>query len=627
VAYFYYQLGNLLTGTGPTQQAEQAFRQVIEVCQKLVLEFPRSRSQRRSYTGLLRGTQADLVNLLKASGRHQDADRAQRQALDFYEKLAAPWPNEPVLKLELTEFYLELIAHRKDSGKQKEAEHLSRELVSFLQQQLENDPSSEDCRRGLAYAHHRLAETLIPDRNRSKEAEEHFRQSLALFDKLIEDFPSDLTCVEMVGHNQRWLFGLLPSDRLQEAETLVDKAVNNFEKLTVAAPNVARHHYLLADSANMQAWLLATCDDPKLRNPKKAVELAEKAVAHEPKEGRFWNTLGVAHYRAGNYKEAVAALENPLEHGSTMGSSWDWFFLAMAHWQMGDKARARKWNAAALLWMDKNQPTHPELLQLRAEAAALLGLPNQPPQAEKQAKPDDVEIYTLVLEANPAAAWSYGGRGAAYAAVGQWEKAATDLERAVQLKPDTVLLHYWLALARLGAGDLAGHRSACAAMLERFGQTDKPDVAHWVAWTSVLAPGSVKDWDPSLKLAETAARTNFYAHTLGAALYRAGRYEEAIQRLKAITGVGEQAGSPVRSSAAYPWFFLAMAHQRLGQTEEGRKCLDEGIKGMEQETNNKDLPWNRRLTLQLFRREAEALLGMKEEKTHHKDTEDTKKMP
>jgi tetratricopeptide (TPR) repeat protein len=270
-------------------------------------------------------------------------------------------------------------------------------------------------------------------------------------------------------------------------------------------------------------------------------------------------------------------------------------------------------------------------LQFRAEAAGLLGLPNQPPQAEKQAKPDDVEIYTLVLELNPRAAGAYGARGAAYAAAGQWDKAAPDFERAVQLKPDTVLLHYWLAVARVGAGDLAGHQSTCAAMLERFGQTDKPDVAHWVAWTSVLAPGSVKDWDPSLKLAETAARadpqTNSYALTLGAALYRAGRYEEAIQRLKAITGAGEQAGSPVRSSAAYPWFFLAMAHQRLGQTEEGRKCLDEGIKGMEQETNKKDLPWNRRLTLQLFRREAEALLGMKDEKTHHEDTKDPNKMP
>jgi hypothetical protein len=46
----------------------------------------------------------------------------------------------------------------------------------------------------------------------------------------------------------------------------------------------------------------------------------------------------------------------------------------------------------------------------------------------------------------------------------------------------------------------------------------------------------------------------------------------------------------------------------LGHAEEARQWLGKGIKGMEQEAGDSGLPWNRRLTLQLLCREAEALL-------------------
>ena len=56
------------------------------------------------------------------------------------------------------------------------------------------------------------------------------------------------------------------------------------------------------------------------------------------------------------------------------GDATDWFFLAMAHWQLGDKDEARKWYDKAVEWMDKNQPKNEELLRFRAEAAELLGI-------------------------------------------------------------------------------------------------------------------------------------------------------------------------------------------------------------------------------------------------------------
>ena len=51
------------------------------------------------------------------------------------------------------------------------------------------------------------------------------------------------------------------------------------------------------------------------------------------------------------------------------GDSFDWFLLAMSHWQLGDKEEARTWYDRAVEWMDKNQPENEELRRFRAEAA------------------------------------------------------------------------------------------------------------------------------------------------------------------------------------------------------------------------------------------------------------------
>ena len=88
--------------------------------------------------------------------------------------------------------------------------------------------------------------------------------------------------------------------------------------------------------------MLATCPDLKLRDPKEAVAHAQKAVELEPDQADYWNTLGVARYRNGNWKSAIEALMKSaqLRNG---GDSFDFFFLAMAHWKLNEKEKARAW--------------------------------------------------------------------------------------------------------------------------------------------------------------------------------------------------------------------------------------------------------------------------------------------
>jgi hypothetical protein len=53
---------------------------------------------------------------------------------------------------------------------------------------------------------------------------------------------------------------------------------------------------------------------------------------------------------------------------------FDWFFLAIARWQLGYKDEARRWYDKTVAWMEKNRPQDKEFLQFRGEAAKLLGI-------------------------------------------------------------------------------------------------------------------------------------------------------------------------------------------------------------------------------------------------------------
>jgi serine/threonine-protein kinase len=124
---------------------------------------------------------------------------------------------------------------------------------------------------------------------------------------------------------------------------------------------------------NNLAWILATCANPRLRDPRRAIDLAKRAVALLPENRGNWNTLGVAYYRHGNWEWAVEALEKSMAL-SKGGDSNDWFFLAMAAWQMGHREEARRWYQQAADWMEKHASKDADLLRFRAEAAHLLGL-------------------------------------------------------------------------------------------------------------------------------------------------------------------------------------------------------------------------------------------------------------
>jgi Flp pilus assembly protein TadD len=101
--------------------------------------------------------------------------------------------------------------------------------------------------------------------------------------------------------------------------------------------------------------------------------LAQKAVDKAPRSRRALQSLGVASYRAGDWKPAADALNESLRFSKSGDAASD-FFLAMTHWQRGEKEQARKSYDQAAQAIAKNQPNQHALRRFRAEAADLLGI-------------------------------------------------------------------------------------------------------------------------------------------------------------------------------------------------------------------------------------------------------------
>jgi serine/threonine protein kinase/tetratricopeptide (TPR) repeat protein len=114
------------------------------------------------------------------------------------------------------------------------------------------------------------------------------------------------------------------------------------------------------DFQNSLAWLLATCPEARLRDVKRAADLAAKGAGSARNEPEVWTTLGVARYRIGDWGGALAALQTALkllQNASEFqyGVGRSLFFLAMTEEQLGHKKEAGEAYDRAVAWLDANR--------------------------------------------------------------------------------------------------------------------------------------------------------------------------------------------------------------------------------------------------------------------------------
>lgn len=253
-------------------------------------------------------------------------------------------------------------------------------------------PADPKVRREMAAAHNARAAELMAYA-RYREAEEAYDQARIVVEKLAADFPKESLYSDDVNHSY-WKIGAArqADGRIEEAEQSFNLAVElhpkdsgvwftraaffasqqNFEKAVSDYTKSLEVDPKNADTCNALAWLLATCPNVKARNPVKALKFAERSVELAPSRGDTWNTLGVAQYRAGDWKGAIKTLTKSMELRN-QGDSSEYFFLALCHWQLGEKETSRKCYDKGIQWLEKNKPEDAEYGRFRAEAAEAIG--------------------------------------------------------------------------------------------------------------------------------------------------------------------------------------------------------------------------------------------------------------
>jgi tetratricopeptide (TPR) repeat protein len=208
--------------------------------------------------------------------------------------------------------------------------------------------------------------------------------------------------------------------------------------------------------------------------------------------------------------------------------------------------------------------------------------------------------------------------GDLYVAQGRYAPAESLLARGLEVcrrvrgDEDNSTQLFTLSLANLYS--LQGRFSLATSLLERavedlrrvrgddYGTTIV--AMNNLAWFLASSPDSSKSQNAvravelARKVVTAAPQQGNFRNTLGAALYRAGAFREAIAVL-------EEAMELKGGGDCCDWFFLCMAHRGLGNLDQAREWFQKAVQFMEK--NNLTDP-----ELLRFRSEASALLGVKE---------------
>jgi tetratricopeptide (TPR) repeat protein len=631
-----------------TEEAHDQCRKAIETYCQLPAEFLQNTHWRTEVSAVLN----EFVRMMRSAGKRDDLAALLHQIVDFYKRLSAECPSEPAFRTDLARFLGEL-------GRVTEAKAAFLQALQIQEGLVKDFPAIPQHRNVLAWTHHDLA-SFLQGKNQPQEAAQHFASAVVIWEKLSADVPREPRYQNHAANAIRAHAKLLTNqlNKPKEAEEQHRRALRIFEKLAAEFPNQSGYTAMVGYTYSSLGWVLSSLGRPveataAFRN---GVGTFEKLSAVTPGErGEYLAQLGHCRrmvafcvWDAGQTEEAEQLLGKALSVFEKLSADYPGVashrhFLADTHRHIGRLLTIRKQfpkaEKAYRLSIEIQQermarlPEQPvnqdEVAASFFDLGALLANMGREQEAksilQKYLKPLDKAI-----ELAPKNLPLHLCRGRAYAELEEWQNAATAFEHATTLKPDSPVAWYNLALVELQRGDRAGYRKVCSRMLERFGPSASADHIYWMIWTCVLAPDAVADWTKLLSFVEKAhaddGKNYDTVNHLGAVLYRAGRFQEAAQRLVEAEAAFQQTPS-TRSTIVYNWFFQAMAHHRLGHTTEAASWLKKAVQDIDEPspktaqvpTNN---TWNRRLTLQLLRREAEELL--KEEPGVHKQQSEKK---
>jgi WD40 repeat protein/tetratricopeptide (TPR) repeat protein len=217
-------------------------------------------------------------------------------------------------------------------------------------------------------------------------------------------------------------------------------------------------------------------------------------------------------------------------------------------------------------YVDRALALAPEDWQLYADRALLeqkLGREAQSAADLKRASKFGADPATLMRLGDEAAQ------------AGRWSLAAAAYASAVDRDPGPFMSWERQAVGLLKGGARKSYDKLCARLATGSFEIDHLSLTNAAAWVCALAPDAIVDYTPLIaridqivKATPPSTLRHDLLNTLGAVLFRGGRFEEAVARL--TEGIHDSGGQGVFED----WVFLALAYHRMGHLAEARSYLE-----------------------------------------------------
>ncbi len=382
----YQDLGVYYRLKGNIEGAKQCLREAIRWRRKVLDRIPQS-PQAQFLVAFSCADYADLLHSVGQEDLRPDTAVAYVEGIEAAQPLAANFPNTPAYLLT----YIRLLCgYGRLSATSEYTEPAGTLPFNFetceqhfadLLEQLA-DHSARPWQSGLAYkAHGRLLQIL----GSPEDAIRQFRSAMPLLRIAIASQPEDPNrVIEFAACAATLAFALRERQRNEEADEVLREATDALSE----SPSGLNH----------LAWRLATHPMAEFQQPCRSVEMAIRSVALAPdvqkywNAQRYWNTLGVAQYRCGDYDAAVASLTRSVELPAGE-NGYNYVLLAMAYWQLGDEDTSMGYYQRAQEWTENHLLGDGQLRSFLAEAARLLGME----RVSIRTKPSDSEKYEVPI--------------------------------------------------------------------------------------------------------------------------------------------------------------------------------------------------------------------------------------
>jgi len=389
------------------EEAWSSYYSAVMMLNKLNEEYPKTPAYQRE----LAKAQTFFGFLYKNSGQLGYALHMLTKACHLHEELARVDPNDD-LRITWADGLVNLHDLLTDLNRLSEAQSAIRDALSLLKPLTDSpnaDPRAVDCHsRALA-----SVASVLWYKNQPSEAAEALEKAQILANRLVTSYPAVPEYRRLMAGNARVLGSRMSRmGRRQEARIMLRQAAHLYAQLVADCPDEAPFQVKVAEEQrelceqffamgerddaeesgqtaiktyermntvwpdrpqllNNIAWILTTCPIKSLRDPPRAVALARRATDKAPNMPTYWDTLGAALYRTGEWKQAKEALRRALEL-SRDGIPQSMLFLSMTACRLGDRRTAWDRHNQVASWLVLCQRENCEVQRIAAEERDVL---------------------------------------------------------------------------------------------------------------------------------------------------------------------------------------------------------------------------------------------------------------